>query len=106
MAKLIETFDLTEPSQNGWAVDHRICRDDGNELHAEVRCWNRARDSARRSGNSAALAAIEDKGVAAALELSELVESPATRGTVLISIWFDAADDGNLRHQVSYERPA
>jgi hypothetical protein len=32
------------------------------------------------------------------------VDSPATRGTVLISIWFDPADEGNLRRQVSYER--
>jgi hypothetical protein len=32
------------------------------------------------------------------------VDSPATRGAVMISIWFDAADEGNLRRRVSYER--
>jgi hypothetical protein len=37
---------------------------------------------------------------------SQDVESPATRGTVVISIWFDPADDGNLRQHVSYERAA
>ena len=44
-----------------------------------------------------------DRGVAATLEYADLVESPAERGAVLISIWFDPADDGNLRRRVSYE---
>ena len=43
---------------------------------------------------------------AAALEYAELVDSPAARGAVLISIWFDPADDGTLRRRVSYERAA
>ena len=47
---------------------------------------------------------MADRGSAAALEYAELVESPATRGAVLISIWFDSADEGNLRRRVSYER--
>jgi hypothetical protein len=38
MAEVVETRDITAPEQNGWAVDHRIRRDDGEELHAEVRC--------------------------------------------------------------------
>jgi hypothetical protein len=38
------------------------------------------------------------------LEYAEQVESPATRGAVLISIWFDPTDDGNLRRRVAYER--
>jgi hypothetical protein len=32
------------------------------------------------------------------------VDSPAARGAVLISIWFDATDNGSLRRRVSYER--
>jgi hypothetical protein len=28
------------------------------------------------------------------------------RGAVLISIWFDPADEGKLRRRVSYERDA
>ena len=104
MADLIETSDLTEPSQHGWAFDYRIRRNDGEELHAEVRCWDRARESATQARNAEALEAIADRGVAAALEYAELVESPAERGTVLISIWFDPADNGNLRRRVSYER--
>jgi hypothetical protein len=104
MAEVVETHDLTAPSQDGWALDYRIRREDGEELHAEVRCWEKARAAAKRGANAAALAAIADRGSTAALEYAEQVESPATRGAVLISIWFDPADEGNLRRQVSYER--
>jgi hypothetical protein len=104
MAEVVETHDLTTPSQDGWAMDYRIRREDGEELHAEVRCWDKAHSSAERAANTDALAAIADRGSAAALEYAELVESPATRGAVLISIWFDPADEGNLRRRVSYER--
>ena len=101
---MVETYDLTAPSQDGWAVDHRIRREDGEELHAEVRCWEKAHAAAQRAANAEALAAIADRGIAAALEYAEVVQSPATRGAVLISIWFDPADEGNLRRRVSYER--
>jgi hypothetical protein len=104
IAEVVEIHDLTAPSQDGWAVDYRIRREDGEELHAGVRCWEKAHVAAERSANTEALAAIADRGTAAALEYAELVESPATRGVVLISIWFDPAEDGNLRRQVSYER--
>jgi len=104
MAEVVETHDLTTPTQDGWAVDYRIRRADSEELHAEVRCWERAHAAAERVGNAEALAAIADRGSAAALEYAELVDSPATRGAVLISIWFDPAGEGNLRRRVSYER--
>ncbi len=104
VAEVVETHDLTASSQDGWALDYRIRRDDGEELHAEVRCWERAHAAAERAANSDALAAMADHGTAAALEYAELVESPAVRGAVLISIWFDPADDGTLRRRVSYER--
>jgi hypothetical protein len=104
MAEVVDTHDLTTPSQDGWAVDYRIRRDDGEELHAEVRCWEKAHAAAERAANSDALAAIADRGSAAALEYAELVESPATHGATLISIWFDPADEGNLRRRVNYER--
>jgi hypothetical protein len=103
MADVVETFDLTDPSQHGWAVAHRIRREDGQELHAEVRCWDRARASAEKASNTEALEAMADQGIAAALEYAEQVESPADRGAVMISIWFDPADNGNLRCRVSYE---
>ena len=106
MADIVETNDLTDPSQHGWAVDYRIQRADGEELHAEVRCWDRTLAAAERAANADALAAIADRGRAAALELAEQVESPATRGAVLISIWFDPAEKGELRRRVSYERPS
>jgi hypothetical protein len=104
MAEVVETHDITDPSQDGWAVDYRIRREDGAELHAEVRCWNKAHAAAERAANTEALAAIADRGVAAALEYADLVESPAARGAVMISMWFDPVDEGNLRRRVSYER--
>jgi hypothetical protein len=73
-------------------------------LTAEVRCWDKAHAAAERAGNAEALEAIVDRGITAALEYAEVVESPAERGGVLISIWFDQADEGNLRRRVSYER--
>ena len=87
-------------------MDYRIRRDDGEELHAEVRCWERAhaplpneqRTQRRACGDGG------NRGSAAALEYAELVESPATRGAVLISIWSDLSDEGNMRRLVSYER--
>jgi len=104
MAEVVETQDLTALSQHGWAVAYRIRRADGEELQAEVRCWEKAHAAAERAANTDALAAIADRGIAAALEYAELVDSPAARGAVLISIWFDPADDGTLRRSVSYER--
>ena len=106
MANLVETYDLTAPSQSGWALDYRIRRDDGEELHVGVRCWDEAHASAKRAGNAAALEAMSDRGLAAALEHAERVQSPAERGSVLISIWFDAADNGNLCSRISYARDA
>lgn len=104
MAEVVEILDLTDPSQDGWAVDYRIRREDGEELQVEVRCWEKARLSAERASNAEALTAIADRGSTLAREYAELVDSPAARGAVMISIWFDAGDDGNLRRQVSYER--
>jgi hypothetical protein len=102
MAEVVDTRDLTEPSQNGWALDYRIRRQDGEELYAEVRCWDKAHAAAERAGNAEALAAIADRDLQAALEYAEPAESPAERGGVLI--WFDQADEGSLGHRVSYER--
>ena len=102
MADVVEVDDLTEPSQNGWTLDYRIRREDGEELHAEVRCWTRRGLRPQQAANTDGLAAIADRGRAAALEYAEVVESPAVRGVVLISIWFDPADNGALRRRVSY----
>ena len=84
MAEVIETNDRTAPTQSGWAVDYRIRRDDGEELHAEVRCWEKAYAAADRGANADALAAMADRGSVAALEYAELVESgDAWRGADL-----------------------
>jgi hypothetical protein len=106
MADLVQTRDLTDTSQHGWAVDYLIRRADGAELHAEVRCWDRAHEAAEHAANEASLTAIADRGLVAALESAERADSPAARGAVLISIWFDPADHGRMRERISYERPA
>ena len=106
MADLVQTRDLTDTSQHGWAVDYLIRRADGAELHAEVRCWDRAHEAAEHAANEASLAAIADRGLVVALESAERADSPAARGAVLISIWFDPADHGRMRERISYERPA
>jgi hypothetical protein len=105
VGELLETYDLTTQFQHGWALDYHIRRDDGEDVHAEVRCWDKARESAEHAGNTAALDAIADRGVAAALALAQAAESPSSRGAVVISIWFDQADAGNLCSRVIYERP-
>ena len=63
MAESVATHDLTAPSQDGWAVDYRIRRADGEELDAAVRCWARAHAAAKRAANAEALAAIADRGL-------------------------------------------
>ena len=45
-------------------MDYRIRREDGEELHAEVRCWEKAHAAAERAANAEALAAIADRGSA------------------------------------------
>jgi hypothetical protein len=103
VAELLETRDMTAAGQSGWTVEHYIRRRDGQELRAEVRCWNRAHERAVRKRNLDALEHMEDRGVSAALAYAELVDSPEERGAVVISIWFDVEDDGNLRRRVIYE---
>ena len=49
MAEVVETATSPSPSQNGWALDYRIRREDGEELHAEVRCWDKAHATAERA---------------------------------------------------------
>jgi hypothetical protein len=104
MAELIDAQDLTDALQHGWAIDYRIRREDGEQLHVEVRCWDTARAAAERARNTEALEAIAEQGLSAALEAADLAESPAERGAVVISVWFDPADNGNLRQSISYER--
>jgi hypothetical protein len=39
-------------------MEYPIRRRDGEELDAEVRCWDKARESAESAGNASSLAAI------------------------------------------------
>ena len=104
MAEVVETHDLTAPRRTAgrWttASGAKTARNSTRPCAAGPK----AHAAAESAANVDALAAIADRGLAAALEYAELVESPATHGAVLISIWFDQTDEGNLRRRVSYER--
>ena len=79
---------------DGWAVDYRIRREDG-ELHAGFAVGKRR--TLLPSGQQTLTLLRRSRTRAARLRsYAELVESPATRGAALISIWFDPADEGNL----------
>ena len=103
MAEVVETRDLTATSQNGWTLDYRIRREDGEEVHAEVRCWEKAQAAAEQAANAERSAAIADRGSAAARRVRGARGVPGDAWRRLISIWFDPADKGNLRRRVSYE---
>ena len=105
MAEVVETYDLTTPSQDGWAVDYRIRREDGEELHAEVRCWER-RTLLPSGQQTLTLLRTGDRGLGqrgcARARRAGGVPGDAWRGADLDL--FDPADEGNLRRRVSYER--
>ena len=95
MAEVVATDDLTAPSQDGWAVDYRIRREDGEELHAEVRCWER--HTLLRNGRRTR--PLSRRSLTGAGQL----RSSMGRGVPGDAwIWFDLAED--LRQRVSYER--
>jgi hypothetical protein len=104
MAELIDRTPVNLPGGDGWAVDYRIRRDDGEEVHAEVRCTETARAVAERAGNEKALAAMGDRGQSVALAYAESVQSPAKRGEVTLFISFDPIDGGNVTRDVQYSR--
>ena len=85
MAELLETRDLTDPNQHGWAVDYFIQRADGEHLHVEVRCWDRAHEAAKNSVNAASLDAIDNRGLRAASTQPRRRNHPLPRA-VMISI--------------------
>ena len=91
MADLIETVDLTTPGEDGWTVEYRIRRDDGEEVTVQATCSNTAE------------VAMEDRCVALALESAELAQSPRRRGRVAIRLWFDSLE-GSFRRAFIYER--
>jgi hypothetical protein len=100
-----ELFETLTPAIafEGWGVDYRVKRVDGGEVLAQVRCTEVAKTVAHRRRNPEALAAIADRGLSAALEYAERAQPPARRGRVRLSIWFDEADNGNLRREYQYE---
>lgn len=61
VAEIVEARDVTDPLQNGWAMDYLVRRGDGQELRVEMRCWDRAREAAERAGNATALEAMADR---------------------------------------------
>jgi hypothetical protein len=105
MTEVLETNDLTTPGQDGWAVDYRVKRDDDEEVYVQVRCTGTVEAIATATDNAETLAVIADRGRTEALRIAERVQSPARRGRVLVSVWFDPIDHGNVRNTIEYERP-
>ena len=103
MAELIETVDLTTPGEDGWTVEYRIRRDDGEEVTVQATCSNTAEVVAHTHRDEGAISAMEDRCVALALESAELAQSPRRRGRVAIRLWFDSLE-GSFRRAFIYER--
>jgi hypothetical protein len=102
MAKLITTVDHTEPGEDGWRLTHHVRRADGEEVEVEVNCTKAAEELLRRLGDSEASAALDDRGVEAALRTAE--DALPRRGPTRIRLSFDHAT-GALRHSFDYTWP-
>ena len=103
MAELIDTDDLTTPGEDGWTVQYRVRRDDGEEVVVRATCSGTAEVVAHSHRDQHALAAIADRCETLALESAELAQSPRRRGEVLVRLWFDSLE-GSFRRAFIYER--
>jgi hypothetical protein len=102
MAELMNTVDYTEPGEEGWRLTHHIRREDGEEVEVDVSCTNAAEAIVRGHGDSEAAAALDDRGVGAALLLSE--QALPRRGPTRIRLSFDQGT-GSIRHSFDYTWP-
>jgi hypothetical protein len=87
VTEIIETRRVSDSTGEGWTMNHRVLRDDGEEVSVAVRCNATAEPCIKEQGvNAEALAAVEDRGEAAALSYAESAQSPAIRGAVTVTI--------------------
>jgi len=103
MAELIETADLTTPGEDGWTVEYRVRRNDGEQVVVRATCSGTAEVVAHGQRDQHALTAIADRCATLALESAELAQSPRRRGEVLVRLWFDSLE-GSFRRAFIYER--
>jgi hypothetical protein len=95
MADVVETRDLTRPGEDGWVVVHDVRRSDGELVFVRVRC--RDIEAIRAEQNLELVAALHDRGAAAACTFAERMRPtpeardmsldlcPASAGGVLVS---------------------
>jgi hypothetical protein len=101
---VVEIHDLTDPSQDGWAFDYPIRRETARNFTPRFAAGPRHTPllNGQRTPKLSRRSAIEGSRLHSSTRT--FVESPATRGAVMISIWFDPVDEGKLCRRVSYER--
>jgi hypothetical protein len=102
MAELINTVDHTERGEDGWRVTHHVRREDGEEVEVDVSCTNAAEAIVRGLGDDEVAAALDDRGLGAALRIAE--DALPRRGPTRIRLSFDQGT-GSLRHSFDYTWP-
>jgi hypothetical protein len=102
MATLITTVDHTEPGEDGWRLTHHVEREDGEEIEVDVSCTKAAEAVLRTLGDGETEAALDDRGVEAALRTAE--DALPRRGPTRIRLSFDQTT-GCLRHSFDYTWP-
>jgi hypothetical protein len=78
-----------------------VRRDDGGEVYVQARCTKSAEEIARARDNIDALSVMREQ--ASMLSISSAEAARPSKGRVLVDIWFDPLDGGNVR--TNYEYP-
>jgi hypothetical protein len=103
VAEILEETKLTVLGEDGWRCRYRVRRNDGEEVVVDAACTRRAEAMAIASESSEALEFIADRGRSAAQRCAESAQSPARRGSVIVSIFVDP-HSGALAIEYGYER--
>jgi len=102
VAEIVDQKDTTPNDFDGWTQFYRLRRNDGSEVVADVQCTGTAEAVATQTHNEEALGVMDNKASMLVVKLAEQAQSPNRRGSVLIRVWFDEIDDGNVRHDFMY----
>jgi hypothetical protein len=105
LATIAEQRDTTPKDFDGWTKFYRLLRDDGSEVAADVQCSGTAAATASQNHNEEALAVMDNQASMLVVKLAETAQPSARRGAVLIRVWFDEIDGGNVRHDFVYGDP-
>jgi len=77
-----------------------VRRDDGGEVYVRARCTKSAEEIARANDNNDALKAMREQ--ASMLAVSSAETARPSKGRVVVDIWFDPLDGGNVRTRYEY----